>query len=229
MPMDDDLVRFYNETYHRDSRPDTSIPRYWRRLAARVGVTPGERVLDVACGSGRWLASLREQGVALHGVDISSVAIDVCRQRLPEGEFHVGQAESLPFEDDQFDFVSCLGALEHFLDPAEALREMRRVARDSARLLLLVPNADFLTRRLGLFRGTRQALVREEVRTIEAWKALCAEAGFTVEASWKDLHVLCWDWIARGRWYAWPARALQAVLLPLWPLRWQYQVFLLCR
>ena len=75
--------------------------------------------------------------------------------RCPMRSFIVGPAEKLPFADGQFDFVSCLGALEHFLDPTRALREMVRVATPDAEFLLLVPNADFPPLAAGTLRRDR--------------------------------------------------------------------------
>lgn len=225
-----DAIRtFYDTVYYRDVRSGEDVPAYLRRLAARLGPWKGKRLLDVACGTGQWLRAAAELGVLPAGIDISRVAIDTCRRILPEAELHCGPAESLPFEDHRFDFVSCLGSLEHFLEPERALREMVRVAKGSAVFLLLVPNADFFPRRLGLFSGTHQAEIREEALTLGAWERMFESAGLEVVQRWRDLHVLSSSWIFRGRWYAWPLRLAQALALPFWPLSWQYQLFHLCR
>ena len=102
---------------------------------------------------------------------------------------------------------------------------MIRVAKPNAVFILLVPNADFLTRKLGLYGGTYQVDANEEVRTLEEWQSLFAGVGLKVERRWKDLHVISWQWILLDKWYKWPLRAVQAVMLALWPLRWQYQVY----
>jgi SAM-dependent methyltransferase len=135
----------------------------------------------------------------------------------------------LPFADRQFDFVCCLGALEHFLDPESALREMVRVAKPHAQFLLLVPNADFPPVRLGLYGGTDQSDVREELRSLDGWQELFESVGLTVVNRWRDLHVLSANWIRHGPWYFWPSRLAQALMLPIWPLSWQYQVYHQCR
>jgi hypothetical protein len=106
---------------------------------------------------------------------------------------------------------------------------MRRVARPDATLLILVPNAGFLTRRLGLYDGTRQVAVRETVRSIEEWTMLLRDAGLEVRARWRDLHPLSAQWVLQGPIHARPLRLAQALALPLWPLRWQYQVYFKCR
>jgi ubiquinone/menaquinone biosynthesis C-methylase UbiE len=216
---------YYDRFYYRDVASETAIPRHYRRLARRFAPWNGRRLLDIGCGTGLWLRAATALGAIPAGIDISRVAVDACRKHLPGAELHCGPAERLPFGDRQFDFVSCLGSLEHFLDPENALREMVRVAKPAATLLLLVPNADFLPRRLGLYSGTHQSAVREEVRTLREWQDLFESVGLKVNARWKDLHILTLSWITRGAWFLWPVRAAQALLLPLWPLSSQYQVY----
>jgi len=198
-------------------------------VADRLGELRGVAALDVACGLGTWLQLLRQRGAGVAGIDISERAIAACKQRFPDGDFRVGVAESLPFADGSFGLVTCMGSLEHFLDKPAALREMVRVSTPDARFLILVPNAGFLTRRLGLYGGTQQTRVREDVYSLEAWGALLEGAGLRIEERWRDLHPLDWGWIRRGRPWAWPVRAAQAMALPLWPLSWQYQVHHFCR
>ena len=86
---------------------------------------------------------------------------------MPDGDFHAIPAEKLPFADASFDLVSCLGSLEHFVEPVVSLREMARVARGDAQFLILVPNADFLTRKLKLFGGTNQKDAKEALTGME--------------------------------------------------------------
>jgi SAM-dependent methyltransferase len=219
---------YYDRIYYKTTGSRTEIPNHYRRLARRLQPWRGKRLLDVACGTGEWLRAATNYGALPAGVDISRVALDACGTALPQARLHCGPAEELPFRDGEFDFISCLGALEHFIDPAKALRQMIRVAKPNADFLLLLPNADFPPRRLGLYSGTEQAAVREEVRSLEGWQTLFESAGLKVVKRWRDLHVLSLSWIARGPWYGWPLRGAQALALPLWPLSWQYQVYHLC-
>jgi len=222
------IREFYDRVYYSNASADGVVAAHYRRLARKFQPWRGHQLLDIACGTGDWLSAAAALGALPCGADISQKALEVCRQRLPQAELHCGQAESLPFADQRFDVVSCLGALEHFLDPLAALREMVRVAKPNAVFVLLVPNADFLPARLGLYRGTHQADVREELRTLAEWRALFEAAGLRVRQRWRDLHVLAPEWILRGPWYGWPVRAAQAFALPCWPLAWQYQVYHLC-
>jgi ubiquinone/menaquinone biosynthesis C-methylase UbiE len=225
----DKIRRFYDEVYYETIPETVGTSRHLRRLASKIGIQSGQRVLDIACGTGEWLLAVVEAGAKPAGIDISQRAIDVCQHNIPQGDFHVGSAESLPFADNQFDVVSCLGSLEHFLNPETALREMIRVAQRDAKILLLVPNADFLTYRLGLFSGTNQADVHEEIRNLEEWQKLFESSGMRVKARWRDLHILSWSWIYSKRWYMIPVRAIQAFMLLFWPLSWQYQIYFLCQ
>lgn len=228
LPNHNEIRRFYDSAYYKDIRITGNVPAYLRRLAARLGPWKDKQLLDIGCGAGQWLMAAAELGAIPAGIDISQVAIDACRKIVPQAELYCGPAEELPFEDRRFDVISCLGALEHFLEPETALGEMVRVAKPKASLLILVPNADFLTRRLGLYSGTHQAEIREDVRTLAGWERLFESVGIRVVKRWRDMHVVSMSWIFQGSWYTWPFRAAQAFALPLWPLSWQYQVFHLC-
>lgn len=220
---------YYDRVYYKAAGVERTASNHHRRLARRFVPWQGKRLLDVACGTGGWLQAAAALGAFPTGVDISSVALEACRRSLPRAELHCGPAEQLPFEDRAFDFISCLGALEHFLNPKAALLEMIRVAKPNAGLLLLVPNAEFLLRRVGLYCGTEQVGVREEVRSLPDWQALFESVGLTVQSRWKDLHVVSLSWIMRGSWHLRPVRLAQAMALACWPLSWQYQVYHFCR
>jgi len=224
MSEHEEIKSFYDTVYYKDASVAVSTSNHLSRLAGKF-VTPGQQVLDVACGTGNWLLAAAGRGAQPSGIDLSTRAIDICQQNMPEGEFHAGPGESLPFEDNRFDLITCLGSLEHFLDPVAAVKEMVRTSKDDAKFIILVPNADFLTRRLGLYKGTYQTAAREEVRTLEEWDNIFRSGGLQTIKRWKDLHMLSWDWIALGGWEHMPLRTLQALALPFWPLRWQYQVY----
>jgi SAM-dependent methyltransferase len=225
----DEVRRFYDGKYYAVIGGDQRLPWHCRSVARRFGPLTGKAVLDVACGTGGWLAWFHEHGArTVAGIDLSGKAIQACLRRLPDGEFHCGPAEVLPFPSTAFDIVTCMGSLEHFLDKPAALAEMRRVLKPDGFIVLLVPNAGFLTRRLGLYGGTQQKAVREDVLSLDAWQQLFGEAGLRVEARWRDLHPLSRSWIARGSPLAWPLRLAQALALAVWPMRWQYQVYHRC-
>ncbi|GAA4853416.1 class I SAM-dependent methyltransferase [Luteimonas vadosa] len=225
----DDVRNFYDHEYYASPYDRHPLAWHMRSIANRLGDLENRQVLDIACGTGQWLGELARRGAKPSGIDISSRAVELCRDRLPAGDIREGVAEALPFADGTFDLVTCLGSLEHFLDQPAALREMRRVAKPDAQFLILVPNSGFLTRRLGLYRGTGQVAIRETVRSLEDWRRMLEGAGLEVRARWRDLHPLSKAWILQAAPGAWPLRALQALLLAVWPIGWQYQVYFLCR
>ncbi|WP_035484586.1 methyltransferase domain-containing protein [Geminicoccus roseus] len=107
--------------------------------AARLG--PGDRVLDVACGTGAVAAeALRRVGPdgSVTGLDRSPDMLAVARRKLPDLDWHEGRAEALPFDDAAFDAVTCQFGMMFFDDPGQALQEMRRVLRAGGRVALAV-------------------------------------------------------------------------------------------
>lgn len=225
----EDIRSFYQNVYYGKASASDRPAHYHLRLTQRLGVSPGSEVLDVACGLGGWLLACQQRGAHPSGVDLSEKAISLCRQAMPEGTFHAQPAETLPFADHHFDLVTCLGSLEHFVDPVSALREMGRCAKPGAPILIVVPNTEFLARKLGLWDGTQQTAAREEARSPDGWRQLFAEAGLEVTKAWSDLHMLSWGWISQRGALQVPFRLAVALGLCLLPLRWQYQISYLCR
>lgn len=109
----------------------------WRRLAAEAVVTGGDRVLDVACGTGDLALADARAGGRVTGVDFSEAMLERARRKAPQLEWVRGDALALPFADGSFD-VATIGFGARNLDDLEAgLRELRRVLREGGRLAVL--------------------------------------------------------------------------------------------
>ena len=110
-----------------------------------AAVRPGQRVLDVACGTGvaaRVAAQRVGHGGLVAGADINPGMLAVARStpaRSMPIEWHEGAADALPFPDGTFDLVLCQLGLQFFPDRLGALRDMRRVLAPSGQALVLVP------------------------------------------------------------------------------------------
>jgi demethylmenaquinone methyltransferase/2-methoxy-6-polyprenyl-1,4-benzoquinol methylase len=106
-------------------------PRWRRFLVSRIEAGPGDRVLDVATGTGAVaLELIREKGCSVVGVDQSAEMLAVARQRLPGGiQLVEASAEKLLFEDASFDGLTFTYLLRYVEDPGATLRELARVVR----------------------------------------------------------------------------------------------------
>ena len=96
---------------------------------AALRLSGEERVLDVACGTGNAALVAQRGGASVTGLDGSPRLLEVARERVPSGEFVLGDAAELPFDDGAFDAaVSVFGVI--FARPAErAAAEIARVVR----------------------------------------------------------------------------------------------------
>lgn len=111
------------------------------RVAEAAQVQAGQRVLDVACGTGVLARAAAERvGPAgeVVGLDINKGMLAVARQKAPHIEWRHGPAEALPFEDNSFDTVVSQFALMFFEDRRAALKEMARVLRPGGHLAVAV-------------------------------------------------------------------------------------------
>jgi ubiquinone/menaquinone biosynthesis C-methylase UbiE len=106
-------------------------------LVQRAGVRRGDRVLDVACGTGvvaRAAAERVGREGTVTGLDINPAMLAVAQARSADVEFVRGSALALPFDDGAFEIVLCQLGLQFFPNRAAALGEMRRVLHDGGRL-----------------------------------------------------------------------------------------------
>ncbi|GAA1590443.1 hypothetical protein GCM10009678_85980 [Actinomadura kijaniata] len=97
---------------------------------------PAGVALDAACGTGRFARSLAGRGHRVIGVDSSAAMLDVARERVPEGEFRVGDLRALPVADDGVDLAVCALALTHVRDLGPVMGEFARVLRPGGHLVV---------------------------------------------------------------------------------------------
>ena len=137
------------ESYERYFVPCIARP-FAEDLVADAALQPGERALDVACGTGivaRLAAQRVGAGGHVAGLDVNPGMLAVARATAAANAATNGAAirwyetgaESIPLPDDAFDAVFCQLSLQFVADKAAALREMRRVLAPGGRLLVSVP------------------------------------------------------------------------------------------
>lgn len=111
--------------------------RLWRRAVVRaVAAAPGERVLDIAAGTGTSSIPFADRGVLVVPADFSLGMLRVGARRRPDLGFTAADALRLPFADHAFDAVTMSFGLRNVTDPVAALAEFRRVTRPGGRLVV---------------------------------------------------------------------------------------------
>lgn len=112
-------------------------PAYVAALEA-LGVGEGTRMLDVGCGAGGALRLSKDRGADVSGLDAADGLLEYARRRVPGATIVQGELQSLPFPAQSFDAVTGFNSFQYAADPAEALREARRVCAPGGRILALV-------------------------------------------------------------------------------------------
>ena len=132
--MFDDVAAGYDRTNAILSMGASSL---WRIATVRaLGISPGDRVLDIAAGTGTSSAAIARTGARVTALDFSAGMVAVGRKRHPDIEFVEGDATALPFDDASFDAATISFGLRNVNDPHAALAEMRRVLVPGGRLVI---------------------------------------------------------------------------------------------
>jgi ubiquinone/menaquinone biosynthesis C-methylase UbiE len=141
-------VRAFYEAVWQD-RAESGAPWAWarRRALLLAELQPGDRLLDLGCGEGHFVAAARAAGAEVVGVDIAEAALERARVLVPGADLRLVEPDgSLPLAHAAVDVVWCSEVLEHVPDTIALLTEVRRVLRPGGRLLLTVPDHGRLRR-----------------------------------------------------------------------------------
>jgi len=138
-----ELTHWYNNQYRTNGTWHTN--RLYAQalidLLVQAGLTRSQHktLLDVACGGAFFIEYSQLRFAHAFGCDISRVGLAEARQRCAALSLCEANSELLPFRDDSVDVLTCLGSLEHFLQPEQALTEIHRVVRSDGIIMILVP------------------------------------------------------------------------------------------
>lgn len=145
-------------------------------------------LLDVACGLGYMLDMAEERGVLAVGLDISWIALTKSRAERDSRRLVLGNGERLPCPDNVFDYVTCLGGLEHFIHPEIGMREIARVLKPSGKAVISLPNSHHL---LAIYNVYKTGGILPELQDFERfatrveWEAMLERNGLRVLSTHK--------------------------------------------
>ena len=132
--MFDDVAKRYDIT---NDILSLGQDRQWRKAVVdAVDAKPGERVLDLAAGTGTSSQPFADRGAEVVPCDFSQGMLRVGKRAKPHLPFTAGDGTRLPFADGTFDAVTISFGLRNIVDPDAGLREMRRVTKPGGRLVV---------------------------------------------------------------------------------------------
>jgi demethylmenaquinone methyltransferase/2-methoxy-6-polyprenyl-1,4-benzoquinol methylase len=173
---------------------------YWRAVMVKeLNPSKGDRVLDLATGTGDSARAIVERGVTVAGVDISFSMLLRAKQKIPDARYAVlaGSAYTIPFKSETFDGATCAFGIRNMQETTKALKEIHRVLKKGGKMIFLeFSMPDGLIRRpYGLYLRKILPLVAglfsrrdaydyladsiEKFYTPEAFSQLIVKAGFS--------------------------------------------------
>lgn len=201
------IENFYNNKYENYKHPSPSnlfekmytiFKKYeLHRIDCAVNLLEsGKRILDVGVGFGDLLIKVRKQYKNLLGIDVSEEVVNKCKVKLKnlnvEAEISKMSIDvKTTFNNNYFDAVTIIAVLEHLFDPVFVLSEIHRILRKNGILIIEVPNAVFLLRRISFLFGKLPKTSDESLYhdghlqyfTHDSLIHLLKNAGFVVEYS----------------------------------------------
>jgi len=229
MVLEEEIKSWYDQRHRRLGEKAWRPPYAYAVFLNHLGVVPGRKLLDIGCGTGHLLKIADERGLDTYGVDISEEGVVIAKRISPHSHIRVGRGEYLEYPDSFFDYIVCIGALEHFLDMEKGIREMVRVAKSGARFCIVVPNSNHLFFWIGT-KGTPQQDILERLLSLKEWRRIFTNERLRISGVYQD------------RWFAEqtpllvspnPAavtkQALRRILWAFLPMHFAYQFIFVMR
>lgn len=226
MNQQKEIANWFNKTYSQHGelylRPKQAYYIFLKMLNTKSDQT----LLDVACGLGRVIEVGLEKNITVSGIDISDVAVEKCKKKFPDNEILVANAEDLPFEKNQFDYITCLGSLERMLDREKVIAQMLRVLKNDGKICFLVRNSEswfwkFIQKPLGFInrKGHQDAL------SLNEWTTFLENQGLKITATYKDQ----WPLMKYKRWFSFGLwNDYERIHYGVIPLKYAYEFIFIC-
>jgi SAM-dependent methyltransferase len=176
----------------------------------------GERILELGCGPGRYVAMLSTLGYQVTGVDPQAFeSWDIIRKKTSAQLLDKVRAEELPFADHSFECIVCLRTLLYVNDPVKALREMCRVVKPRGRIIISTVNTDNLyTLRTGrpLDPAAKNLYTKEQLIELVARNGMTVSRAFSF-GFWPPIWPNLW-WYLVAVWIPVPVQNVFSLLTP---------------
>lgn len=144
IPTEESIKEWFNKKYltegQKSMRPYPAYAIFCDLLEGKNG----EKLLDVGCGPGWILKAANQYGLESYGIDLSLEALKLAKSNVPDSNLLLSSVQLMTFPDNFFNYVTCIGVLEHFVDLKKSISEMQRVAKENATYCIMVPNSQTL-------------------------------------------------------------------------------------
>jgi SAM-dependent methyltransferase len=173
----------------------------YKSVFDRAGVSRGTHLLDVGCGAGLAAQLAAEFGARVSGIDAAPALIEIARERLPGGDFRVGDMEELPYTDASFDVVTGFNSFQHAANLVAALSEAKRVVRRGGRVAVVTWGRPEDCEHTAVFAAIRALLPQEARGTSSPFtlsepgrlEALLEQAGLRADDSGEIASTFAWQ------------------------------------
>ncbi len=176
-------AEWYNKRFYEFGAFETSKEYNLQMLEwLEIKKKSNQKLLDAGCGGGFFLKEA-EKFLDCTGIDFSSQAISQAKKNC-SSKLVLGTVSKLPFKSNSFNFVACLGSLEHFIEIKKALSEMKRVLKKNGKINIFVPNSEFILFKL---RGRTECQPNERLASLKEWRLLISDF-FEIKKVYKYTH-----------------------------------------
>jgi ubiquinone/menaquinone biosynthesis C-methylase UbiE len=174
--------QLYAARQSRSMRPSTAYLAFLDYLPLQKGM----KLLDIGCGTGWLLKAASERGLYTSGIDLSSAAVELSRKNSPASIVELARVTKIPFPDNTFDFVTCIGVLEHFTELEQSIAEMKRVTKNEALFCIMVPNSRTLYWKVWQRFSKEHRESNENALSLKEWQELFQRYGFRIQELSRD-------------------------------------------
>jgi ubiquinone/menaquinone biosynthesis C-methylase UbiE len=197
---------------------------YYSKCLDILDVQSGRRILDIACGFGGLLLQAENRGLECYGIDISQVAISKAEKRTKAQLVCKSVEDGLPYDDAFFDYITCLGSLEHFHKQPFVIQEISRISKEECKICILVPNDNYILHKFG-YETDFQPVVNRH--SLEGYQTLLESNGLTIRKVLKEnAHLM--NLRRSSSYFKHFVKLIVYPFVRFLPLNWSYNFIFLC-